>query len=249
LKALTEELTTETAIAAKTHKGRTFIQKLKIAIDNLLMTDMGSEQRVVTNSIAAPPQIAQVGQPIERITTAPPIMKTRDPTAKTNLIKTTRMHQRKTRRNTPGALPAITRVVPSVIAPDTNPPGPRRQSTRVRTQATDAPINCTPEPIIILPPYPVPRTRASTRLISQQALNVLTMRKAIDAPKIFTPQHFRRKAYKDHIPNYAHFASPMVHPKTGETITSYKRLMNDPDTAEIWQTAFGKDFGGLAQGD
>jgi len=75
------------------------------------------------------------------------------------------------------------------------------------------------------------------------------MREAIDAPKIFTPQHFVRKAYGDHIPNYAHFASPMVHPKTGETITSYKRLMNDPDTAEIWQTAFEKDFGGMAQGD
>jgi hypothetical protein len=41
----------------------------------------------------------------------------------------------------------------------------------------------------------------------------------------------------------------MVHPITGETISSYKRLMNDPETAEIWQTAFGKDFGGMAQGD
>jgi hypothetical protein len=183
LKSLTKELTTETAIAAKTHKGRTFIQKLKIAIDNLLTTDMGSEQRVGTNSVAAPPQIAQVGQPIERITMAPPILKTRDPTAKRNLIKTTCMHQRTTRRNTPGALPAIRRVVPAVISPDTKPPGPRRQSTRVRTQATDETINFTPEPII-LPPYPVPRTRASARLISQQALNALTMHKAINAPKI-----------------------------------------------------------------
>jgi hypothetical protein len=26
-------------------------------------------------------------------------------------------------------------------------------------------------------------------------------------------------------------------------------MMNDPATAEIWQTAFGKDFGGMAQGD
>jgi hypothetical protein len=36
---------------------------------------------------------------------------------------------------------------------------------------------------------------------------------------------------------------------TGETITSYKKLINDPPTMEIWQTAFGKDFGGMAQGD
>jgi hypothetical protein len=46
-----------------------------------------------------------------------------------------------------------------------------------------------------------------------------------------------------------HFACPMVHPVTGETISSYKKLMNDPATAETWQTAFGKDFGGMLQGD
>ncbi len=26
-------------------------------------------------------------------------------------------------------------------------------------------------------------------------------------------------------------------------------MMHDPDTMKIWQTAFGKDFGGMAQGD
>jgi hypothetical protein len=41
----------------------------------------------------------------------------------------------------------------------------------------------------------------------------------------------------------------MVHPTTGETITSYKLLMHDLAMAEVWQTAFGKDFGGMAQGD
>jgi hypothetical protein len=41
----------------------------------------------------------------------------------------------------------------------------------------------------------------------------------------------------------------MVHPITGITISSYKKLMNDPATAEVWQTAFGKEFGGMAQGD
>ena len=25
--------------------------------------------------------------------------------------------------------------------------------------------------------------------------------------------------------------------------------MNDPATAKVWQTAFGKDFGGMARGD
>jgi hypothetical protein len=42
----------------------------------------------------------------------------------------------------------------------------------------------------------------------------------------------------------------MVHyPVTGETISSYKKLMHNPATAETWQTAFGKDFGGMTQGD
>ena len=42
---------------------------------------------------------------------------------------------------------------------------------------------------------------------------------------------------------------PMVHPVTGETISSYKKLMKDPVMVEMWQTAFGKDFGGMCQGN
>jgi hypothetical protein len=49
--------------------------------------------------------------------------------------------------------------------------------------------------------------------------------------------------------NYEHYAMPMIHPTTGELISSYKRLMNNPNTAEVWMTAFGKDFSGMSQGD
>ncbi len=49
--------------------------------------------------------------------------------------------------------------------------------------------------------------------------------------------------------NYEHYACPMVHPITGQSISSYKKLMHDPATAEVWQTVFGRDFGGMAQGD
>jgi hypothetical protein len=49
--------------------------------------------------------------------------------------------------------------------------------------------------------------------------------------------------------NLEHYANPMVHPVTGKTISSYKKLMHAPATVETWQTAFGKDFGGMAQGD
>ena len=41
----------------------------------------------------------------------------------------------------------------------------------------------------------------------------------------------------------------MVHPTMGETMSSYKRLMNDSETVKVWQTAFGKDFGRMAQGE
>ena len=49
--------------------------------------------------------------------------------------------------------------------------------------------------------------------------------------------------------DFKHLAMPMVHPVTGETISSYKILKNAPATAETWMTAFGKDFGGMAQGE
>ncbi len=49
--------------------------------------------------------------------------------------------------------------------------------------------------------------------------------------------------------HFKHFACPMVQPVTGETILSYKKLMHNSATAETWQMALGKDFGGMAQGD
>jgi hypothetical protein len=41
----------------------------------------------------------------------------------------------------------------------------------------------------------------------------------------------------------------MVHPTTGKSISSYKHLMHNPARSEMWKTAFGKDFGGMAQGN
>jgi hypothetical protein len=103
---------------------------------------------------------------------------------------------------------------------------------------------------IIIPPYPMHGgIRANAKLISQHALNVLTMKEALYSPPVFAQRNYVHHNFVENVPNYAHYASPMVHPTTGETITSYKRLMHDPATAEVWQAAFGKDFGGMAQGD
>ena len=64
----------------------------------------------------------------------------------------------------------------------------------------------------------------------------------------FIPNALRKHHVQQVAPNIEHCANPMVHPITGETISSYKKLMNDPATAEVCQTAFGNDFSGMAQG-
>jgi hypothetical protein len=179
---------------------------------------------------------------IQRISDAPAIMHTRDPTAKRNLINTTCIHRRQTRHNTPGALPKITRDAPAFIKPDLRPKAPeRRRSTRVHKNTSN---------VIILPPFNMlgGGTRARARLISQSALSAMTMQEALTISLPFTPQKLAPPTYTDST-NCAHFAAPMIHPTTGEIISSYKRLMHDPATAEVWQTDFGKDFGGMAQGD
>jgi hypothetical protein len=80
----------------------------------------------------------------------------------------------------------------------------------------------------------------------RHAVNILTLKEEASFSTIHTPRALLKHAK---VPiNFEHYANPMVHPVTGRTISSYKKLMHDPATAEVWQTAFGKDFGGMAQG-
>jgi hypothetical protein len=92
-------------------------------------------------------------------------------------------------------------------------------------------------------------TRARQQLVSQQAINVLTIREKSNYQPSFTPRALIQHAIIPDVHKFEHYANPMVHPVSGETILSYKKLMNDPAMAEVWQTAFGKDFGGMAQCD
>jgi hypothetical protein len=86
-------------------------------------------------------------------------------------------------------------------------------------------------------------------MVTRQAINVLTIQEEVAANNKFTPRCLMKHMKKSIPLMFEHFTSPMAHPITGKTISSYKKLMNDPATAEVWQTAFGKDFGGMAQGD
>ncbi len=99
------------------------------------------------------------------------------------------------------------------------------------------------------PSYLAPPNRARQRIVTRHAINTLTVLEKTRCQRAFTPIHLLPAVVENKPPQFEHFASPMVHPVTGKTISSYKKLMHDPATAETWQTAFGKDFGGMAQGD
>jgi hypothetical protein len=83
---------------------------------------------------------------------------------------------------------------------------------------------------------------------AQQAINVLTTCKLATADTTFTPCALVPFANTKRAPCFEHYASPIVHPITGKTASSYKKPTNEPAIAEVWQTTFGKDFGGMAQG-
>jgi hypothetical protein len=83
-------------------------------------------------------------------------------------------------------------------------------------------------------------------VINQEAINFLTKCIWAKSPNIFTP----KKLMPASMPTCLackQVAMPMVHPITGETISSYKWLVKDLTTAETWQMVFGKDFGSMVQ--
>ena len=205
-------------------------------------TDPSAEQRVGTT-----PTI-KATQDLRRISNAPPIMNAPNPTTKRALKTTKRVHMRRTRNNIPGTVPLITPAIPQNTVPpdDTATPvrrSPRRSTTAQRIQAAKR-----TKQIPKIRFVPIKGRLRNHNIISRQAINFLTDKVWHDSPQHFTPKNLRPKEAAT-AAKFEHLAMPMVHPTTGKTISSYKKLMNDPATKEIWQTAFGKDFGGMAQGD
>jgi hypothetical protein len=95
---------------------------------------------------------------------------------------------------------------------------------------------------------PIDEGLRNGNIISQEAINFLTECVWANYPDIYTPTKLQPTAAPTAAFDFQ-LAMPMVHPKTGETINSYKQLMRNPATAKIWQTAFGKDFGSMTQGN
>ena len=70
-------------------------------------------------------------------------------------------------------------------------------------------------------------------MITHQALNVVAIHELATADTIFTPRALILHAKRAHALLFEHYASPMVHPITGETISSNKKLMHVPGTVEV----------------
>ncbi len=174
-----------------------------------------------------------------------PIMQARNPTAKEILKNTPRLHRRVTQNNTPRGLPLIKR---THLIPTSNTPGPPSQMDPTTPRQQHLPGT---QPNAALPPttlWSLP-TKARQHIIMQQVINVLTIHEQATFYAIFTPCTLMQHAVIPCTHHFKHYANPMVHPVTGESIPSYKNLMCNPPTAEIWQTIFVKGFGAMAQGD
>ena len=112
----------------------------------------------------------------------------------------------------------------------------------------------TPAPILSTPSPSPQRARASLhspRIISQEAIKFITASIWNNETQHFIPRNLDTPAGNLDAPDIEQFCAPVVHPKTGEVITKYAKLANDPDPeiSETWKNGLGKEFGNMAQGD
>ncbi len=136
----------------------------------------------------------------------PGIMELCNLTARRALKQTPCLHQQVTWNNTPGILP-----VPILD-------GTPRRSQQVWMTQTNTPLP----------------SRANWQTVTRHAINALTAIEPDKCNNIFIPTDLLTE--RTHHPasiHFEHFTCPMVNPVTGETILSYKMLMNDPATAEM----------------
>ena len=103
------------------------------------------------------------------------------------------------------------------------------------------------------PPYkPLPSMQVP-RMFPQIALAAFNLRAMhIHEDARYTPQTEgtgQKKSSTAENVDIEEYCNAAIHPVTGEHITNYMKLKKDPATTEVWSRGFGKEFGGLAQGD
>eukprot|EP00804_Cyclotella_cryptica_P006990 CCRYP_007118-RA/>CCRYP_007118-RA protein AED:0.30 eAED:0.30 QI:0/-1/0/1/-1/1/1/0/515 len=175
--------------------------------------------------------------PTQRVVEHQTVTTSTNPTDPKQLHATPRTHQRTTRHNVPNSLPTIINPV--------NEHTPRRS---MQLAPDDAPI---------LPVYTVPSSERlpmhSPNIIAFQAVDHITNTVYNDSNAAWHPCAFLTSSPSDLAvradTDIDHMCAGVVYPTTGETITSYKKLIACPLLRDVWTTAFGKEFGNLAQGD
>jgi hypothetical protein len=222
------------------------IQRMKKPAKAKLLKKMAKALHVLATN--APSQRVEMneqtnGEQFQRVTTSPAVTTSTNPTNPRTLANKPRTHQRTTRSNTPGALPTIIN--------EHNPvEPPRRRSPRLN-EDDEAPIITTSPPIEPnnkrIPLY-------SPNIISPDALqHVIAQATCPVNQQVWTPDDLVVSSPSSLVcaldADIEHFCAGVVHPETGETITSYKKLIADPITYDVWSRAFGKEFGNLCQGD
>lgn len=124
-----------------------------------------------------------------------------------------------------------------------------KETPRVQRRTTrNDTLGIVATPVAPAPYVPIP-DGAQQRIVTRLAIHALTESERSSCQRAFMPTDLLPPIVMASPSHLEHFCFPMVHPITGETISSCKKLMHDPATAETWQTAFGKDFGGMTQGD
>ena len=165
----------------------------------------------------------------QRISASPPVPSSTNPTLPSVIKKAPRTHRRITRRNVPGTVPPITSPTPP----------PLRRSPRLNPTLAAVIEEVAPTAVCLLNP----------RSITNHAVNALTERVYYSDDNKWIPSTLQRVSPTNPLPDLQHFAAPVVHPVTGETIQSYKKLSQDEVLGPTWRRGFGKEFGNLCQGD
>ena len=153
----------------------------------------------------------------ERVDTSPQVTTTTSPTNPNNIFLVPKTHQRKTRSNTPMTTTPIVR--------DEHK---RRVLPRLNPGTTyEAPL-ATPNSNRI--PLVAPH------IISQEAINYLTDKvwdctTGVWAAKEILVEEATNTDHQNSLQDVdiEHFCAAAVHPDTGETVTQYKKLVNDPN--------------------
>eukprot|EP00804_Cyclotella_cryptica_P028204 CCRYP_011045-RA/>CCRYP_011045-RA protein AED:0.18 eAED:0.15 QI:0/0/0/1/1/1/2/0/1234 len=204
---------------------RKFLKKIAKALEIVNSTP---EQRVTSEGDTASRPTNE--GPLQWVVEHPTVTTSTNPTDPRELRTAPRTHHHATRNNFPHSLPPI--VNPA------NTGTPRRS---LRLASDEAPI---------LPVHTVPSSERiplhSPNIIAFQAVDYITNTVHNDSNIAWHPSAFLTSSPSDFATkldaDIEHMCAGVVHPTTGETITSYKKLIACRLLRDVWTTAFGKEF-------